>query len=193
MPISNGLKILENLENDHPELNAEIVISSRLGQIDIQSSERTALQEFPQLFYESPEKRIALKLLDEIRAKERYIKFRWANTVRHIKQEIESSLQILAILVKNLEIDTSVHIELRFLELDFDLVRIIQKSPHVDQVRTPQSRSSINIVFGTLEDLSFDISTSQKIRRAELYVLNTEPKSDSQNLFIAYGGSNRTI
>jgi len=47
-----------------------------------------------------------------------------------------------------------VHIEIRFKELKYDeVIWPLQQDPLVDRLRTPQTRASIRIVLGTIDEL----------------------------------------
>ena len=56
-------------------------------------------------------------------------------------------------LANDLEFDGRVQVELRFHDLDFELIWELQSDELVDRSLTPQTRASINIVLGTIADL----------------------------------------
>ena len=56
-------------------------------------------------------------------------------------------------LAKALEFDGRVQVELRFHDLDYDLISQLQSDDLVDRELTPQTRASINIVLGTLSQI----------------------------------------
>ena len=53
-------------------------------------------------------------------------------------------------MISLLPLDPGIEIELRFDELDFDLVRALKVDPDIDQTMTPKHGSSIKISLGKL-------------------------------------------
>lgn len=56
-------------------------------------------------------------------------------------------------LAMNLEFEGETQIELRFYDLDYELIRRLQTEDLVDRILTPQSKASIRIVLGTISSI----------------------------------------
>ncbi|MEK6704611.1 MAG: hypothetical protein AABZ06_02375 [Bdellovibrionota bacterium] len=140
-PIKRGQEILSELKKkfQENELDSYIVVSSRWGQIEVGTSPENALRTFPKLFLDSNYKTAALTILEQI------------NKLNRKTTSVLSAKLTHAI--AELDLDETVQIELRFGELRYDVVWALQKNPLVDQQLTPQSKSSIRIVLGTLRSL----------------------------------------
>ena len=73
---------------------------------------------------------------------------------RTAKGKVEDLRKQLSDTVDKLEFDPTVHIEIRFKELKYEeVIWPLQQDPLVDRLRTPQTRASIRIVIGTLDEL----------------------------------------
>ncbi|MGK5089665.1 hypothetical protein WDW86_19100, partial [Bdellovibrionota bacterium FG-2] len=135
-----GKKILGQLKNKYPRLDAHLVYSSPSGSADIGTGPKKILEDYPSMLQENEAKKHGLRLI-----KER----------KHLEREEKDCRQIEAQLdpfLSQLIIDDSVQLELRFGELDYTLVHKLQQDPLVDRVLTPQ-KASIRIVLGTLGSL----------------------------------------
>lgn len=154
IPVANAKKTFQSIRLKYPSLRTYLVVSTRLGQIHPDESSGQVLRQFPSLFLESADKAQALGILQRLSRDEQKLKSARGPAAVGIRKVISALGGLLDLAVLDLEIDTSAQVELRFDELDFALVRTLQISSLVDQARTPQSRASIQIVLGTLEDFS---------------------------------------
>jgi|JI10StandDraft_1071094.scaffolds.fasta_scaffold01502_7 hypothetical protein len=132
---------LGELKAKYSGLDAYLVYSSRLGQSVLGNKPEVLLKEFPEMFHDIPDKAKVLQLIKEAKAESRGNK------------EPQKRDHEIARLLDNLEVDEETQIELRFGQLRYELVWQLQRDTLVDQNLTPQGRSSIRIVLGTLNGL----------------------------------------
>lgn len=130
--------ILGQLKLKYPALDGYLVYSSRLGQTNLGQKPRQMLAEFPEMFIESAAKTQSLKFMADLKKLEREKK-----DTAQVTNQLSGTLN-------NLEIDSTVQIEIRFGQLNYDLVWQLQVDALVDQTLTDRSKSSIRIVLGTI-------------------------------------------
>ena len=130
--------ILGQLKLKYPALDGYLVYSSRIGQTNLGQKTRQMLAEFPEMFIGSAGKTRSLKLMADLKQLERE------------KKDTAQVTDQLARALNELEIDSTVQIEIRFGQLNYDLVWQLQVDDLVDQTLTDRSKSSIRIVLGTI-------------------------------------------
>ena len=126
------------IRKKYPTLRAYLVLSLRGGQTKLNNELVDSIREFPSLLLDNPAKTKTLELIKKLKPKE-------STTPEQIqlKAELKDS-------ANDLKFDGSVQVELRFHDLDYDLIWKLQFDELVDRELTPQTRASINIVLGTL-------------------------------------------
>ena len=129
------------IRKKYPTLRAYLVLSLRNGQTKLDGKLADSIREFPSLLLDSTAKTKILELIKKLKPKE-------ATKPKQIQLKAE-----LKDLAKDLEFDGSVQVELRFHDLDYDLVWKLQSDELVDRELTPQSRASIRIVLSTISSI----------------------------------------
>jgi hypothetical protein len=129
------------IRKKHPNLKAYLVMSLPGGQTGIDSSPTQILSEFPAMVVDDGVKTNALNLLSLLK----FVKPD-APTV----PEAERLRKQVDQLAPQLEYDEKIQVEIRFNDLEFDLVWKLQADDLVDRNLTPQTKGSIQIVLGTL-------------------------------------------
>lgn len=160
IPFANAQNIFRRLKSKYPTLDAYIVVGTQYGQTEPVPDGFKFLEHIPSAFVDSLERKEALILYDtykELSRRNRDLKNAF------IKSLSDQCRDRLALLLSTMEIMESVQLQLRFGDLDYDLISILQSDSLIDQALTPQSRGSIKIVLGTLSSLrrkevnSFDV------------------------------------
>lgn len=166
IPISNAKEILTKLKSKYQTLDAYIVLGSQYGQVEPVIEPIKLFEHIPSAFVDSLERKEALILFDiyqELNRRNRDLKNTFLRTLT------DQCRQRLDIVLANIEIIDSTQLQLRFGQLDYDLIGRLQMDPSVDQVLTPKSRASIKVVLGTLASLrrkgviSFDVPDEHSI------------------------------
>lgn len=159
-PIASAKIILKKLKSKHQTLDAYLVIGSQYGQSEPIADAIRLFEHIPSAFVNSLERKEALILFDiyqELSRRNRDLKNNF------LKALADQCRQRLDSLLANIEILESTQLQLRFGQLDYELIRELQTDPLVDQALTPKSGASIKIVLGTLASLrrkevnSFDV------------------------------------
>ena len=117
-------------------MKAYLVLSSRGGQTKFDSNLADSIREFPALLLDGAAKTEALELTKKMKLKEST-----KPDQIQLKDAFKEQLQ-------DLEFDGSVQVEIRFHDLDYDLIGKLQSDELVDRELTPQIRASIRIVLG---------------------------------------------
>ena len=126
------------IRKKYPNLRAYLVLSLRGGQTKLDGELTDSIREFPYLLLANTAKTKTLELIKKLKPKE---------STKPEQIQVKAELKDLA---KDLEFDGKVQVELRFHDLDYDLIWKLQSDDLVDRELTPQTRASINIVLGTL-------------------------------------------
>ncbi len=159
-PITSAKAILKKLKSKYQTLDAYLVIGSQYGQSDPVADAIKLFENIPSAFVNSQERKEALILFDvyqELNRRNRDLKNNF------LKNLADQCRQRLDLLLANIDIVESTQLQLRFGQLDYDLIRELQSDPLIDQTLTPKSGASIKIVLGTLaslrrkEVISFDL------------------------------------
>lgn len=140
--------IFKELQKKYPDLSGYLVLSSPYGQCKITTDGTAILNSFPQMITDGKQKEKALHLLQKISETEAENK----KLVGKPKSLDKLKLQMTEAL-EDLEIRDNTFVEIRF-NSDLDLIFKLQTDELVSQEHTPQTRASIQIVLGTLGELS---------------------------------------
>ena len=160
IPFANAQNIFQRLKSKYPILDAHIVVSTQYGQTEPTPDGFRFLEHIPSSFVDSLERKEALILFDTFKDLNRRNRDLKNPVIKNLSEQCRNRLSVL---LMTMEIMESTQLQLRFGELDYDLIALLQKDPLVDQSLTPQSRGSIKIVLGTLSSLrrkevnSFDV------------------------------------
>ena len=130
------------IRKKYPNLRAYLVLSLRCGQTKLDNELFDSIREFPFLLLDNPAKTKTLELIKKLKPKE---------STKPKQVQLKAELTDLA---KDLEFDGSVQVELRFHDLDYDLIWKLQSDDLVDRELTPRTRASIRIVMGTVSSFS---------------------------------------
>jgi uncharacterized coiled-coil DUF342 family protein len=152
--IRDKYNLIRETDERYEKLKEYLVFSSPYGQCEITSRMRTVAEEFPEMVHDSIYKKEACELVRGIRKLRKEI----ADTfVRKAKDDLRKKMdeyeKSLAPIAENLEVMEDTFVEIRFMCLDFNIVDELQKDPIISLKHTPQTRTSIRIVFGTLAEL----------------------------------------
>ena len=129
------------IRKKHPTLRAYLVLSLPGGQTRLDCELADSILEFPSLLVNSTAKTKTLELIKKLKPKE---------SIKPKQIQLQAELEELT---KDLEFDGSVQVELRFHDLDYELIWKLQSDDLVDRELTPQTRASINIVLGTISQI----------------------------------------
>lgn len=126
------------LKAKHPALKGYVVLAIPGKQTGIGSGAKEILGDLPALIVDDAAKAAFQQHLKSPPAKDAGEK---------VKKEWDERCEEL---VAELHYDGGVRVELRFDQLDYDLIARLQSDDLVDRELTPQTRASIRIVLGTL-------------------------------------------
>ena len=129
------------IRKKYPTLRAYLVLSLRGGQTKLDNELVDSIREFPSLLLDNRAKTKTLELIKKLKPKE---------STKPEQIQLKAELKEMA---KDLEFDGSVQVEVRFHDLDYDLIWKLRSEDLVDRELTPQTRASINIVLGTLSQI----------------------------------------
>jgi len=129
------------IQAKYPAIKAYLVLSLPSGQTGIDSGPLQILAEFPGMVIGDAVKTTALDLQARIKAME------WRGTAG---PEVEQLRKELERITWQFNYEETCQVEMRFHELQFDLIWALQADELVDLQLTPQTKASIRIVLGTL-------------------------------------------
>ena len=151
IPISRAKKKFSTLKSQYPTLHAKLVLCNKHGHVDIDASGNDILQSAATIFVDSKEAK-ELRIIHSL-----HLDLSRRNQTTHseyISTLLQSILDRIHNLLSVVELVDSTQIELRFDQLDYELIDELRRNPMVDQRLTPQTRASIQIVLGDLYSLS---------------------------------------
>jgi hypothetical protein len=164
--IKNANKIFEDIRNKYnliretneryEELKEYLVFSSPHGQCEITSNMSTIMDEFLEMVYDSIYKKKASELVKIIHGLRKEIEHTYVRKAKDdLRKKIDDHLERLRQLAENPEVEVmeDTFVEIRFMCLDYKIVDELRKDPIISLKHTPQSRASICIVLGTLDEL----------------------------------------
>jgi len=136
------------LRDKYPDLRAYLVLSLPAGQTGIDSGPQQILAEFPAMIGDGPAKAEALALSSALRQ----LDWRIAANPKSadLASKREQMSKRLAQLLSQFTYVSHCQVELRFTDLNYDLIARLQTDDLVDCELTPQTRASIRIVLGTV-------------------------------------------
>jgi hypothetical protein len=129
------------IRKKYPTLRAYVVLSLRGGQTKLDSELADSIREFPSQLLDNPAKTKTLELIKKLKPKE---------STKPEQIQLKAEFKELA---RALEFDGSVQVEVRFHDLDYDLIWKLQSDDLVDRELTPQTSASINIDLGTISQI----------------------------------------
>ena len=136
------------IRKKYPDLKAYLVMAWRGGQTRIDSSPMQILSDFPAMVVDDSTKTRALTLQSRLEIlKSETARGPEAERAIEEKTRREKELDELA---SHLRYDEKCQVEIRFEDLNYDLIWKLQVDDLVDRDLTPQTRASIRIVLGTL-------------------------------------------
>ena len=128
------------IRKKYPNLRAYLVLSLPGGQTKLDGELADSIREFPSLLLDGTVKTKTLELIKKLKPKE---------STKPEQIQLKAELKELA---QDLEFDGKVQVELRFHDLDYDLISQLQTDDLVDRELTPQTSASIRIVLGTVSN-----------------------------------------
>ena len=126
------------LRKKYPIINGYLVLSLPSGQTGLDSSPAQILKEFPAVVVDDAAKTSALNLQSSLTDE---------TTSSEVERRSKEKLDQVATL---LNFDEKFQVEIRFNDLNYDLIWKLQLDELVDRNLTPQTKASIRIVLGTL-------------------------------------------
>jgi hypothetical protein len=154
--IENANSIFEEIKKKHTGINGYLVFSSPYGQCEITSNMSTIMEEFPEMVYDSIHKKKACELVQIIRGLREEIEHTYVRKAKDdLRKKMDDHLERLRQLAENPEVEVmeDTFVEIRFNVLDYKIIDELRKDPIISLEHTPQTRASIRIVLGTLDEL----------------------------------------
>jgi hypothetical protein len=128
-------------QKEYPAYKAYLVLSLPGGQVSIDSSPKDILTKFPAMVVDDRTKIKALAVLSRLRIME------WKGETG---PEPEGLMEQWEQLAPQLQYDGTCQVEIRFKNLNFDLIWKLQVDDLVDRDLTPHTKASTRIILGTL-------------------------------------------
>lgn len=126
------------LRKKYPKLDAYVVFSIPGAQTGIHSSPGEIMKELPSIVVDSTEKTEATSLLKKLKDKD---------ITDEDKKKLTKELNTLS---KDFLYHSTAFVELRFGNLDYDLIDQLRTDELTNRELTPQTKASIRIVLGTV-------------------------------------------
>lgn len=146
-----------SLKEKYPLLRAELVVCNGYGQGSLKASPVELFEQVASAFVRSEQFNECRLLLRTLRCLEAGNQNLRSDYVKKVAQALQLKIDSL---LAELVLDNRSCIELRFKELDFELVAMLQRDPLVDTQLTPRSKASIRIVLDSLEGLKRRVASS---------------------------------
>ena len=123
---------------------------------------QTILEEFPEMVHDSIHKKRACELIQNIRDLRKEIDRTFVPKSKiDLNKKMDNDVKSLEQVAENLEVMEDTFVEIRFKSLDYNIIDELRKDPIISLKHTPQTRSSIRIVIGTIDELKRVISTKR--------------------------------
>ncbi len=153
--IANADGIFREIMGRYAGLKGYLVFSSPIGQCELTGDLMKIAKEFRDMVRDTDTKREALKHIEKTQDRESDRKPEYPikgrdERDRRIKKGSRDPDQI----ADGLEVKGNTLVEIRFSTPVSDLIFQMQKDPLVSREHTPQTRASVRIVLGTIEELS---------------------------------------
>ena len=143
--VKHANTLFKKIMDKYDQLNGHLVLSSETDHYNISDDPTAILKSLPSLIEDSENKRFVSGLTEQI------------SQLEKDKQAMsQTSLNKLAKLTHDLNTFKDTFVEIRFSKQNLEQIFAIQEDPLVSQKHTQQSRASIRIVLGTLEELYQD-------------------------------------
>ena len=139
--VAAGKRQFDRIRQKYPDLKAYLVLSLPGGQTEIDSSPKQILSKFPAMVVDDSAKTNALDIISRLKTLEWQAK---------VGPETEQLINQLDQITTRLKYDEKCQVEIRFKDLNYDLIWKLQMDDLVDRNLTPQSKASIRIVLGML-------------------------------------------
>lgn len=150
--VDHANTLFKKIMGKYDKLKGNLVFSSINGECDITTDPLEILRFFPNMVEDSDNKKFGLKLIEQIALLEKDKK----DLSQSIKDKIEKLSHDLNTFKESILFKKETYIEIRFSKQNIEQIFEMQKDPLVSQKDTPQSRASIRIVLGTLDELYKD-------------------------------------
>lgn len=122
--------------------------------LKVEKNDKGELSGFPGMIHDSKDKTKAIELIKQLSKLDKSKKDSYSEEAKQkVDKEIKSVTENLLYHLGKIEIKEDTLVEIRFKQLEYDLIFKLQKDPLVSQEHTPQSRSSIKIVLGTIGEV----------------------------------------
>jgi glutamyl/glutaminyl-tRNA synthetase len=157
--IENANNIFEEITNKYnltkkKDYDEYLMFSSPYGQCEITSSMRTIAEEFPEMVHDSIHKKEACELVQDIRKLREEIARTFVRKAKDdLKKKMDDYEKRLAQIAENFEVMEDTFVEIRFNALNYNIIDELRKDPIISLKHTPQTKASIRIVLGTLDEL----------------------------------------
>jgi hypothetical protein len=151
--VTKARRIFKAIKEKYIGLSGHLIFSSAFGQCELTSDMMKILQSYPDMILNSKYKEQALELIREMAAMQKNKKNGLAHVNSKTCEHWEEVMTELEKLFYRLEVKDDVFIEVRLRKADLELISKLKKEDLISQVHTPQEKSSIRIVFGTLEEI----------------------------------------
>ena len=154
--IRDKYNLIRETNERYEKLKEYLVFSSPHGQCEITSNMSTIIEEFPDMVYDSIYKNKACELVQSIRKLRKEIAHTFERKAKDdLRKEMDDHVESLRQLAENPEVEVKedTFVEIRFNALDYNIVDELRKDPIISLKHTPQTRASIRIVLGTLDEL----------------------------------------
>ena len=140
--VAGAIRHFSLIRKKCPDLKASLVLSLLGEQTKIDSSPKDILREFPALVVDDKAKARMLRFLNEPLPEKpsEAQKKQWSERLRDLAED--------------LKFDGNVQVDLRFHNLNYDLIWKLQSDDLVDRNLTPQTKASIRIALGTIHSFS---------------------------------------
>lgn len=146
--VEKSKSLFKKLKDKYTNLSGYLVYSSPYGQCELTASIAEILNHFPEMIIDCKSKEKGLLLLQKINDIEIENKKSAGNP-----KSTEKFITQLDEIVEDLKVNKDIFVEIRFKDIDFDLIFALQKDDLVSLECTPQTHASIRIVLGTLDEL----------------------------------------
>jgi len=146
--VERSTSSFKKLKEKYKTLSGYLVVSSPYGQCELTTNLTDILNHFPLMISDCKQKDKGLQLLNKINLIEAENK-KSSGTPK----STEKLRQQLNEIVKCLDVIEDTFIEIRFKEIDYNIVCELQKDELVSQENTPQTKASVRIVLGTIKNI----------------------------------------
>ena len=150
--VDHANKLFKKIMPRYDKLKGYLVFSSTTGQCNITTDPIEILRQFPEMVEDSDNKKFGLKLIEQISLLEKDKK----DVSQSTRDKIEKLSRDLNKFKDSVVVRKETFIEIRFSQHTLEQIFEMQKDPLVSQIYTPQSRASIRIVLGTLDEIYQD-------------------------------------